>query len=386
MSAEEIIRSVFIEDRKGRVYIEFNVFSGVKLPQGKKDERFRKQLRLKYNKGYERKMLDMAYEIYLKEIDSFENIDEVLFGDIAFLALAEAEANRRKDDGTKDYLSILKRHILPFFGKMKLSEIKVKDLKAWMLKISKLGISQNRFHKYHYVIKRIMDYSYENEYVTTNVMLHVKRNSKLFSNPKSKDDDYFTKEERDLILNDTCEDCNKKDKLNSMFLSAFMHTLFLTGMRSGEALNLRWRDIDFEKKTITISTSMRRGIEGVTKTNQIRVVPMVERLSEALLEWRCSKDREYVFPVPNKGTPYKDSRTIVDSKYRPMLERLNIPFKILYNARHTFASLSMEDGVPLSVISLCLGHQSTEITSRYYIKFKRANLDTVRAQLEGKSA
>lgn len=390
MKAEEIIKSVILKKVNNVIQAHFFVHSGVKLPVGKKDGRFRKSTNRKYSKAMmktlENDKMEIALKLYLAEFDNLENIDEPTFGDVAHFALQEAEANRRKQDGTVDYISILEKHTLPFFGKMKLTDIKVRDVKAWMLEISKLNISQNRFHKYHYVLKRVMDYAYENEHITSNVMQHIKRTSKLFTKSESKDDDYFTKEERDLILNDVCEGCSEKEILNSKFMVAFMHVAFLVGARTGEILNLLWSDIDFENNTITISTSMRRGISDVTKTNQVRVVPMVKKLSEALLLWKGTRDNRYVFPVPNKGTPYKDSRAIVDSKYRPMLKRLGISFRILYNSRHTFASISMEQGVPLSVISLCLGHQSTEITSRYYIRFKRACLDTVRNQLEELSA
>jgi len=42
--------------------------------------------------------------------------------------------------------------------------------------------------------------------------------------------------------------------------------------------------------------------------------------------------------------------------------------------------------MPLSTVSKCLGHKSTEITSRYYIKFGKVNQNDIREQLESLSA
>ena len=163
---------------------------------------------------------------------------------------------------------------------------------------------------------------------------------------------------------------------------AFLHVGFLCGARTGEIMSLEWDSIDFENNLITISTSMRKGILGVTKTDQVRIVPMVKRLSEALLKWKSTARTKYVFPIPNKGVPYKDSRSIVDSKFKPMLKQLNIPYKLLYSTRHTFASLAVEHGVSVSIVSQCLGHNNISTTQRFYIRMGNLDFENSRAALE----
>jgi integrase len=97
-------------------------------------------------------------------------------------------------------------------------------------------------------------------------------------------------------------------------------------------------------------------------------------------------NREYVFVNPITGSYYSDTRSIVDTYYLPMLARLKLPRIVAYQTRATFASISIEKGIPISTVSKCLGHKSTEITSRYYLKFGKVNPSDIRDQLESLSA
>lgn len=393
MIPTEIIKSVkIIENRT--IGLDFRVHKGVKLPEGKTDNRFRFSTgvplsndavkRLKRN-GLEG-AFQKAYEHYLSVMDTVENKEYILFEDIAYLALAEAEADRRNKDGTRDYLHILVNDVLPTFGKMSIKDIKVKVIKAWQVQMGTKSISQSRFNKYFYVLKRVLDYAVENEYIDSNPVLLVKRTSKLFGKPIVKDLEYFSKEEMRMILDEKYQGCNENEFHKYIFMRIFMHIGFYTGARTGEIASLKWSDIDFKKKTLTIARSIRKGVLGTTKTDNIRTIPMVEALVNVLLEYKGTPDKEYIFRNPRTGSIYQDTRSIVDTYYKPLLKRLNLSYRVIYSLRKTFASVSMENGVALSTISKCLGHQSTEITSRYYIKHSRSNEDLIRTQLESLSA
>lgn len=379
MNTREIIKSV-------RVYVDNEI---IKLDyrtqprNGKKTERFRHSTGMAVSKSMtkvvEKKKFEYAIEHYYSKL---ENKEVVLFEDIAELALEEAEAGRRKDDGTKDYQSILAKHVNPHFGKMPLSDIKVKDIKAFMLKMSKLGISQNRYNKYHFVLKRVLDYAHENEYISFNVMTHVKRTSKLFKKSKSQDNAYYTESEVQKILSDTCEGCNELERVRHLFIKTFAHVGLLTGARSGEIMALKFSDINFENRTITIQRSIRRNVISSTKTDEERTIPMVGKLYDALVKWKEYSKSEWVFPNPLTYRPYTYSRTIVDHRFKPMLKRLNIPYRGMYNTRHTFASLSVQKGIPMHIVKECMGHKDIATTQRFYLRFGNLDQSDVRDQLE----
>lgn len=386
MELTDTIKSVRVFAGKNNVILDYRVDPSAKLPKGRTDNRIRFSTNKEASKAaikyVEKHKFELAFKHYESLFDNLDNKEEILFEDIAYKALAEAASDRRKHDGTKDYENILKNDVLPTFGKMALKEIKASHIKEWQVKMGEAKISQSRFNKKHYVLKRALDYAAENGYIDLNPIAFVKRSSKMFSKPKSKENDYFSAAEREIILNDTCEGCTAKEMADHAFINPFMHVAFLAGGRTGEIMALTWDDIDFENKTITFRTSIRKGILDVTKTDESRTLPMVERLRAALMKWKGNSTRKYVFPNPKKGVPYTDSRTIVDHKYKPMLKRLGIPFKILYNGRSTFASLAFEKGVSMLTVSKCLGHKNIATTQRYYIRMGNVDHDTTRAELE----
>lgn len=383
---DEVFKSIRVFPENSFCKLDIRLQDDAKRPKGMSGNRIRCSSGLKEgvaNKKYvEKHKYEIAQKYYESLFDPLECKSELLFEDIASKALVEAASDRRKHDGTKDYENILKNDVLPTFGKMVLKEIKASHIKAWQVKMGERKISQSRFNKKHYVLKRVLDYATENGYIDLNPIAFVKRSSKMFSKPKSKENDYFSAAEREIILNDTCEGCTAKERDYHAFMNAFMHVAFLAGGRTGEIMALTWDAIDFENKTITFRTSIRKGILDVTKTDESRTLPMIGRLEAALLKWKGNTTRKYVFPNPKKGVPYTDSRTIVDHKYKPMLKRLGIPFKILYNGRSTFASLAFEKGVSMLTVSKCLGHKNIATTQRYYIRMGNVDHDTTRAELE----
>ena len=270
---------------------------------------------------------------------------------------------------------------------MKLIDIKPATIKMWQVEIgSSRVLSQSRFNKIFYVLKRVMDYSIENSYIDTNPISYVKRTSKLFKKQQKKDDNYFSKGQMRLILDDTCENGTAVDKAKHPHINTYMHVAFLTGARVGEIASLTWENIDFENNLITFATSVRKGVLDVTKTDTIRTVPMVQELAKVLKKYKDDSDRKYVFVNPKTGSYYRDTRSIVDTYYLPMLKRLNLPKINMYNTRHTFASISIEKGIPISTVSRCLGHKSIEVTSRFYLKFGKVSQNEIRNQLESLSA
>lgn len=393
LDINDFIKSVnIIEDRIVR--FDYIVHKGVKLPRGKNGNRFRFSTGIRLSdtviktlkSDNMKKAFEKAYEHYLSLMDTVENKDNLLFEDIAHDALAEAESNRTKTDGTRDYLNILNKDILPVYGKIPLIDFKIKTIKAFQVYLGKQNLSQSRANTKWYVMKRVLDYAVENEYIATNPLNKVNRNSKLFSKPKVEEVEYFSKEEMRFILDDKCEGCTEKEYEKYKLMRIFLKVAFFSGARTGEITSLKWDNILFSENKIIFATSIRKSSLGPTKTDRIRSVPMVKELADALLKYKGTSNHEYVFRNPSTGGIYRDTRSIVDTYYKPMLERLKLPYILLYHTRRTFASLAMEQGIPLSTISNCLGHKSTDITSRYYIKHSRSNDDLIKSQLESLSA
>lgn len=122
-----------------------------------------------------------------------------------------------------------------------------------------------------------------------------------------------------------------------------------TGMRLGEVLKLRWGDIDFSRRWLTV--------EGRTsKTRQTRHIPLNAEAFRVLSQWReqCESSSR-VFDV---STSFKTA-------WRKLLEPLGIVDFRWHDLRHHFASRLVQAGVPLNTVRDLLGHSSIAMTLRY---------------------
>ncbi len=154
--------------------------------------------------------------------------------------------------------------------------------------------------------------------------------------------------------------------------------MFATGMRSGEAIGLRWEDVDFERGEIRIRRTRVDGKDGPPKTpGSRREIPLFPDARQYLEQQRSCYGRRgcgYVFYDPSTGQPWASTTNINISHWRPLLRRLGIAERRLYQLRHTFASHMLEiNAWPPVQIARWMGHSSTEMLFRRYGKFIRSH-------------
>ncbi|WP_286902876.1 site-specific integrase [Pseudomonas sp. UBA2628] len=127
-----------------------------------------------------------------------------------------------------------------------------------------------------------------------------------------------------------------------------------TGMRRGEVFNLRWCDISFERKLITIDGQ-------TSKSGQTRYVPISTKLFFVLEAWKSqSGDEALVFPG-------KDGKRMdnVKKSWMGVLELAKIQGFRWHDLRHTFASNLAMKGVPINTLRELLGHSDLTMTLQY---------------------
>jgi len=154
-------------------------------------------------------------------------------------------------------------------------------------------------------------------------------------------------------------------------MRAFFAIGFFTGMRTGEIVALKWEHIDFDRKIIKVRRARRAGIESEPKTsNSIRDVLILDQLIPYLLEHKkmMADKSEYLFT--NKfGEPYYSSSKISYTYWKPILEKLNLPYRKMYLMRHTFISLMISKGEDILWVSKNVGHKDVSITFKEYARY-----------------
>ena len=127
-----------------------------------------------------------------------------------------------------------------------------------------------------------------------------------------------------------------------------------TGMRRGELFDLKWSEVNFQTKTITVAGA-------TTKTSDTRHIPMNKETDCALKDWKKqSSNTRYVFPS-QAGGRLED----VKSAWSNLLERAKIEDFRWHDMRHDFASRLVMAGVPLNTVRDLLGHADIKMTLRY---------------------
>jgi integrase len=151
-----------------------------------------------------------------------------------------------------------------------------------------------------------------------------------------------------------------------------------TGMRRGEVLGVRWRDIDLDAGRVAVrqalvSVAYKVSISDVKTGTSRRTIDIEEDLVQVLRDWRKvrTEERDGVEPAPDDlvfvkadGTsPHPD---IFSQLFDRTVAKIDVPDISLHDLRHTHATLLLKSGVPIKVVSERLGHANIAFTMQVY--------------------
>jgi len=165
------------------------------------------------------------------------------------------------------------------------------------------------------------------------------------------------------------------------YLCARLHVAMICGLRQGEALGLRWTDVNLQESTISVQTQIqyvdRKPTFTTLKTERSRrlivltqeTVLAIAAQKQIVEKMKLAKGAEWqewdlVFPAAD-GTP-RSPKTDYD-QWQDALKLCGITPRRLHDARHSAATLMYSQGVDVETISRVLGHSTSAITSRLYV-------------------
>jgi integrase len=143
-----------------------------------------------------------------------------------------------------------------------------------------------------------------------------------------------------------------------------------TGLRPGEQMGLRWDDIDWVAHKIAVRRAVGRFGSGPTKTvASRRHIDMLPAVEAALRAQRASTPERTAWVFPNQDGGPLNLTNFRERVWRPALRRAGLPYRALYQTRHTFATLMLAAGEDIGWVAKMLGHTSTEMVIRHYYRF-----------------
>ena len=252
---------------------------------------------------------------------------------------------------TKKYIVELK--ILPYFGNKRVNDITAADIRQWQNELIKMGYSPTYLKTINNQLSAIFNYAVRYYDLKSNPC------AKAGSMGKSKAEemDFWTGEEFRRFI-----DSVMNKRLSYM---AFM-TLYWTGMRMGELLALNPKDVDLEKRTISITKSYQRlGKKDVItppKTPKSkRVITIPEFLAADIKDYMDSlyelQENDRLFPITKYYLEHEMQRGIKESG----VKRIRV-----HDLRHSHASMLIELGFSPLEIANRLGHEKVETTLNTY--------------------
>jgi len=170
-------------------------------------------------------------------------------------------------------------------------------------------------------------------------------------------------------------DTASTDRLYPLF-----HLVAYRGLRRGEAVGLRWQDIDLDRRELHVNQQVVQlgwATEiGPPKTGSgTRTIPLDGGTCRVLVQWRDHQTRELRLigaTPPDTGMVFtrRDGTAVhpdmATDTFARLLDRAGLPPIRLHDLRHTAASLALQAGVPMKVVSEQLGHSSLAITADTY--------------------
>jgi integrase len=252
-------------------------------------------------------------------------------------------------------------HIQPTLGPLRVQEIDRARMRQWVMQLA-ANYSPSLIRNCLAILNGAFRDAVDMKIIDDNPCSNVKR----------------PPERRKPIQTWTIEECSKllavvKD--DPMWFAVY-RVLLGTGMRQGELRALRWSDVNFTKGRIHIRRTMTMTQDGKvivgtdTKTGGERVVALAAGPAAALRSWQDTKpirpinpERDYVFGT-RPGSPL--GLSYWQKRHDAFIAEAGIRRIPLHGTRHSFATVSMEQGIHPKIVQEALGHSRIETTLNRY--------------------
>jgi integrase len=290
--------------------------------------------------------------------------------------LAEPGTPYRRGVGT------LNGHVMAALGDRPASEITTREVNKLLEKVAAGGASASTVNKYRAVIVSTFNHGARES------TFDLPRNPALVSDKRREPDRpalvFYSPEEIESLARSLSEGkhrslAEEKHQENPQRSPAevaedtedaqdaqLVRVTAYAGLRLGELLALRWRDVDFAGHALTVSRAISSGIESSTKSGRVRRVPLPDQAAAALKRLRERED----YTAPDERVFCNVLGRALDGsalrrRFKKARDATGLRPLRFHDLRHTYGSLLAAGGVDLVTIQAAMGHSDLSTTSRY---------------------
>lgn len=268
------------------------------------------------------------------------------------------------------YRSYAENHIKPLIGDVKLSKLSTVHVQMAYNQLQRRGLKASTLHSSLLVLSAALSAALRFGMIASNPCAGVMLRKK---------------EPREMVIIDrqdipTFVEAAERAKHGDAFL-----LLFQTGIRAGELRGLRWSDIDFKARTMTIARQIslvgKDHVIDSPKSGKPRTIALMPETVELLkrhrtqqIEMRVRADRwseeeidqDLVFRKSD-GTHY--STSLLDNALPHFAEQIGLPGLRVHDLRHSYAVAALRSGIDAKTVQNNLGHASAKMTLDVYAKY-----------------
>lgn len=261
-----------------------------------------------------------------------------------------------------NYENLISGYLKNSVGIIKINDLTSTDIENLFLFLKEKNVAVSTKKSLIYIVRSSLNYAYKNNYIDYIDVSNIKfklPNKAIF---------VLSKDEQNILEN------NLKEKTNIRKVCLLL--CLYTGLRVGEICGLKWEDIDFSNKSLTIKRTIERIknkdesiksktilIESTPKSDTSnRIIPIPDFIISLLLLFKS--DNSYF--LLSKSHKLYDPR-LFESFYSRILKSSNINHNKFHTLRHTFATRSIESKMDIKTLSEILGHSQIETTLKLYV-------------------
>ncbi|MCI8332652.1 MAG: site-specific integrase [Clostridiales bacterium] len=276
-----------------------------------------------------------------------------------------AEAEAKLAEQSKRGYKRAKMRADECFSDIAIKDIRPRNINDYLLELAKQGLSQKTIAKHRLVVNLIFSYAVLHGDIEVNPCTSVKIPSNL---PKKQ--------------RTSASEQDEKTVKNSADIWLFPFIALMTGMRKGEILALRWKDIDFDRNLIKVSYSVaHNGDRPIVKKPKTeageRVIPLLKPLKEALLKIDQRSAEHYIISDTGESPLTNRRFTTLMTNYR----RQTGVTCTAHELRHSFATIAFENGIEPKTVQEILGHKQLSTTMDIYTTFREKALQSAADKL-----
>lgn len=301
----------------------------------------------------------------------------------------DSASNRLQPSTIDGYMKMVNGRITEFFGNsgITIGDLAGEDLNDFYAYLEDSGLSGTSALRYHGLIHAAFSYAVKKELLDDNPCDHAdhpkrERYRALF---------YSEDELRDLLM---------AARESPIYIPVMLAAYY--GLRRSEALGLKWSNIDFQSKTISISHKVieanvdgkyqAKGFDRMKNQSSNRTLPLIEDVENELLYHRqqqsmnaavlrgayCHDCDDYVC---TDATGQLMRPNFISVQFGKLLKDNGFRHIRYHDLRHTCASLLLKNGIPMKAIQEWLGHSTFEVTANIYAHLDYSSKESSAAKM-----